>query len=64
MNTPNENRWYIWLSIILVIIVTFPYLLGFAIQTDELKFSGFVYWCGRPEFIFGKNEGPGMRENG
>ena len=40
MRQPAEDRWYIWLSIILVFIVVFPYLLGFTIQTDELQFSG------------------------
>jgi hypothetical protein len=40
MFAKKENRWYVWLTVLLILVVITPYIIGFAIQTDELHFSG------------------------
>ena len=40
MNRWSDNRWYVWVCILLIVVITLPYILGFALQTDDYKFSG------------------------
>ncbi len=40
MQSSQDKRWYFWLAVVLVILTTLPYLVGFSRQTDSLRFSG------------------------
>ena len=37
----EEKRWLLYFSLILVVVTTLPYVLGFAMQGQEWRFSGF-----------------------
>jgi hypothetical protein len=38
-----ERRWVLIFAILVVIMTTVPYIVGFAIQDDEWRFTGFVF---------------------
>ncbi|MBI9049515.1 MAG: hypothetical protein JEZ00_08845 [Anaerolineaceae bacterium] len=40
MNKKKESKWYFWLAIIVIVFVLLPYLYGYVIQTDNMRFSG------------------------
>jgi hypothetical protein len=40
MQNSQDRRWYFWLAVVIVVLTTLPYLVGFSKQTDSLRFSG------------------------
>ncbi len=43
MKTETDNRWLINLSIVLIIITTIPYVTGYLMESQEWKFTGFLF---------------------
>ena len=48
INTPrsialSERRWVFWMAVIGMLITTLPYFLGFSLQGDAWRFTGFVF---------------------
>jgi hypothetical protein len=39
----SEKRWIIWSALILVFVTTIPYVLGYASEDQDWRFTGFVY---------------------
>jgi hypothetical protein len=41
---PDENRsWVLWLRALVMLATTLPYLLGYAVQGQDWRFTGFVF---------------------
>jgi hypothetical protein len=38
----TERRWVLWLALVVMVITTLPYLVGYAAQGSDHRFSGFV----------------------
>jgi hypothetical protein len=43
MKTETDNRWLINLSIVLIVITTIPYVTGYLMESQEWKFTGFLF---------------------
>ncbi|MHC1784815.1 MAG: hypothetical protein AB9891_19035 [Anaerolineaceae bacterium] len=43
MTTREEKRWLVNLAILLIIITTIPYLIGYLSETPDWKFTGFLF---------------------
>jgi hypothetical protein len=41
--TPNERRWVFIFACLVMIVTTLPYMLGYAVQGQEYRFTGFVF---------------------
>lgn len=39
----SDKRWLFYFSVIVILVSTFPYFLGFSLSQDELVFTGFVF---------------------
>ena len=39
---PQERRWLFWFAVVVLLVTSIPYLLGFALQGDAQRFTGFV----------------------
>ena len=40
---PSERRWILWIAAIGMFITTLPYLLGYQVQGQDWRFTGFVF---------------------
>lgn len=43
MISPNEKRWIWWFAFLLLGITSIPYLLGYILQGEDWRFTGFVF---------------------
>jgi hypothetical protein len=41
--TPNERRWVFIFACIVMIVTSLPYMLGYAVQGQDYRFTGFVF---------------------